>query len=254
MRGLAFRVVESRRFGDGRQTVVLLHGIGMSHRYHSRLHRSLSAEADVISLDLPGFGGLPKPADDLSVERMSAAIAALLLSLGAGPVVLVGHSMGAQWAVETAAQRPDLVAAVVAIGPVVDERHSTLFAQAVALAVDTLAESPRTNVIVFTDYLRCGPRWYLRQARHMLEYPLECRISDLRMPVLILRGEHDPVAGSAWCRLLRDRAPRSALREVSGGRHVVQRSAADIVAAEILRSASAAPRASDHLPRTRSRP
>ena len=234
MSGLAFRIVESVHPGDGRPTVVLLHGIGMSHRYHSRLHRALSAVADVVSLDLPGFAGLPKPSDDLSVERMSSAIAAVLHSLGAGPVVLVGHSMGAQWATETAAQRPDLVAAVVAIGPVVDERHRTLFAQARALAVDTLAESVLTNVIVFSDYLRCGPRWYLRQARHMLEYPLECRLSDLRMPVLILRGEHDPVAGSAWCHLLRDCARRSALREIPGGRHVVQRSAADIVATEIL--------------------
>ncbi|MCT1476500.1 alpha/beta fold hydrolase [Microbacterium sp. p3-SID336] len=233
--GLTFRVLDTPRpSGDSGPTVVLVHGIGMSHRYLSRLHAVLAEHTRVVSIDLPGFGGLPKPPYDLSVERMSRALGAVIATLGDDRVVLVGHSMGAQWAVETALQHPELVRAVVPIGPVVDARHRTLTAQARALAVDTLGETPAINAIVFTDYLRCGVRWYLRQARHMIAYPLEERIALLAVPVLVLRGGADPVAGRAWCRRLRDAATVARLVEVPGRHHVVQQSAPRAVADAIL--------------------
>lgn len=168
---LMFRVLASSpdRRVLGR-TVVLVHGIGMSHRYLARLHQALSPDAAVYSIDLPGFGGLPKPGTDVSVAMMASALGHVIASLDAGPVVLVGHSMGAQWVVELAAQRPDLVETVVVIGPVADAAHRTAPAQMLALAIDTLGETPRINAIVFTDYLRCGMPWYLRQVRHMLAY------------------------------------------------------------------------------------
>jgi alpha-beta hydrolase superfamily lysophospholipase len=48
---------------------VLIHGIGVSHRYLARLHDLLAATAPTYSLDLPGFGGTPKPGRQLSVEE-----------------------------------------------------------------------------------------------------------------------------------------------------------------------------------------
>src|SRR3546814_980756 len=103
--------------------------------------------------------------------------------------------MGSQWVVELAAQRPDLVAHVVAIGPVTDDEHRSVLAQAIALGRDSLGETPRINSFVFGDYLRCGIPWYVTQVRHMVSYAIEDRVAELRMPLLIMRGEHDPVAG-----------------------------------------------------------
>ncbi|MBT2485949.1 MULTISPECIES: alpha/beta fold hydrolase [unclassified Microbacterium] len=232
---LAFRVIDSARPPRSvGPTVVLVHGIGMSHRYLSRLRDVLAASTRVISIDLPGFAGLPKPQSDVDVPRMGRALADVIATLGEDRIVLVGHSMGAQWVVEAAAHRPELVAAVVAIGPVVDERHRTVWAQARALAVDTLGETPQINLIVFTDYLRCGIPWYLRQVRHMIAYPTEHRVRELTMPLLVMRGEDDPVAGRAWCRRLRDAAPVSRLVEIPGQHHVAQQSAPRAVASAIL--------------------
>ena len=213
---------------------MLVHGIGVSHRYLSRLHDELARSRSVYSIDLPGFGGLPKPGLDLDVPAMAAGLATVIESLGVGPVVLVGHSMGSQWVVELGAQRPELVAHVVAMGPVADTRHRTVLAQSVALAVDTLGETPEINALVFTDYLRCGPFWYLTQLRHMLGYRLEDRVSSLQSPLLVIRGGRDPIAGLEWCRLLRDRAARGALALIPGQRHVAQQSAPRAVAAAIL--------------------
>ncbi|MCM3695621.1 alpha/beta fold hydrolase [Microbacterium oleivorans] len=230
---LHFRVIRSPRV-DAARTYLLVHGIGMSHRYLRRLHTSLAPDHDVLSIDLPGFGGLPKPVEQLDVPAMAAAIAALLDRLDLAPIVAVGHSMGSQWVIELAVQRPDLVSHVVVMGPVVDDRHRTPGAQARALAIDVFRESPRANGMVFSDYLRCGIRWYLRQLRHMLAYRTEDRARLLTRPLLVVRGSRDPVAGAEWCRRLAEAAPDAALLEIPGSPHVVQDTAPRIVADAIV--------------------
>ncbi|WP_243076626.1 alpha/beta fold hydrolase [Microbacterium sp. SS28] len=218
---------------SGAPPIVLVHGIGMSHRYLSRLHDELAADGSVFSIDLPGYAGLPKPGEDGDVETMARGLGEVIASLGVGPVVLVGHSMGSQWVVEVGVQRPELVAHVVAMGPVVDDDHRSLFAQLRALVVDSLGEPPNVNAIVFTDYVRCGAPWYLAQVRHMLEYPIEDRAAALTMPLLVIRGGRDPIAGPAWCRRLRDRAARANLVVIPGHHHVAQHSAPRAVASAI---------------------
>lgn len=246
---LEFRVVggETRGAVSELPPVVLVHGIGMSHRSLARLHDAFAAERVAVSLDLPGFGGLPKPGRDLDVRSMGQALGRMIATLQLPPVILVGHSMGAQWVVEASLLDPRLVSHVVLVGPVVDDRHRTLGAQLRALAVDTLGESIAVNVIVLVDYLRCGIAWYLRQLRHMLAYPLEDRIAELGMPVLIVRGTRDPIAGLSWCRRLRDRARMGTLVEVRGP-HVVLHTAARSVASAIRRMADPAPAVSEPAP------
>src|SRR5688572_6308002 len=113
---MAFRAITTPSHSEG-PTFVLVHGIGVSHRYLSRLHERLSLSGTVHSIDLPGFGGLPKPERAPSVAEMAESIGELLTELGVAHAVLVGHSMGCQWVVELAAQRPDLARLVVIMGP-----------------------------------------------------------------------------------------------------------------------------------------
>ncbi|MBW9111933.1 alpha/beta fold hydrolase [Microbacterium ureisolvens] len=232
--GLAFRVLASASPASREPAIVLVHGIGVSHRYLSRLHDELAGHRTVVSVDLPGFGGLPKPGYDVDVATMARALGQLLEGLALGPVALLGHSMGTQWVVETALQRPELLTSVVAMGPVADARHRTILRQTRALTVDTLLEPPTVNAIVFTDYLRCGVPWYLTQLRHMLTYRLEDRVALLTVPLLLIRGGADPIAGVDWCRHLRHRAPRAELVQIPGHHHVVQHSAPKAVASAIL--------------------
>lgn len=219
--------------GSGAMTFVLVHGIGMSHRYLARLHHSLTGSGTVISVDLPGFGGLPKPGRDVDIGEMADALGSLLDTIGTGPVVLVGQSMGTQWVLELAARRPDLVQAVVLIGPVADERRRTVLQQAGLLALDTLREPPGANALVFADYLRCGPFWYLTQLHHMLGYRMEDRIGGVGAPVLVVRGSSDPIASRSWCRHLRAAAPSAGLVEIPGRAHNAQHTAPGAVASAV---------------------
>lgn len=215
--------------------VVLIHGIGASHRYLRRLHGLLAESADTYSIDLPGFGATPRPEHTLSVAEHATYILGALEQLGVLEFVVVGHSMGTQFAVEAARQQPSRIRHVVLMGPVVNDQRCTVAQQALALGRDCLFfESPSSNALVFTDYLRCGPSWYLKNLRVMMDYRIEERIAGIEAPVLVLRGANDPVAPPEWCRRLAARAQAAQLLEIDGTGHVVQHNRAVEVAGSIL--------------------
>lgn len=216
-----------------RSPYVLVHGLGMTHRYLDRLRAELAGDAVVHTVDLPGFGPDPRPHAQLSVEDHAGLILETLRVLGISSCTLVGHSMGVQFVTAAALQAPSLVERVVLIGPVVDRLRRTVVQQTVSLGLDTFLESPAANLIVFTDYLRTGLRWYVRQLIPMIEYPLERAVERLECPVLVVRGGRDPVARRRWCTELAERAREGSLVEIEGQPHVVQLSAARAVAVAI---------------------
>lgn len=218
-----------------RPAVVLIHGIGASHRYLRRLHGRLAETGDTYSIDLPGFGATPRPRHALSVADHATYILGALEQLGVLESVLVGHSMGSQFAVEAALQQPDRIPQLVLMGPVVDSKRRSVLQQALALGRDSIFfESPSSNALVFTDYLRCGPTWYLKTLRVMMDYAIEEQISSVTAPVLVLRGANDPVASADWCRRLAGRPMQARLLEIEGTGHVVQHNRVAEVAEAIL--------------------
>ena len=233
-----------------RPAVVLIHGIGVSHRYLSRLHGLLSESVDTYSIDLPGFGATPRPEHTLTVADHATYILGALEQLGVLEFVLVGHSMGTQFAIEAALQQPGRISQLVLMGPVVDAKRRSVVQQALALGRDSLfSETPSSNALVLTDYFRCGPTWYLKTLRVMMGYPTEQKITGVSAPVLVLRGASDPVASADWCRRLAARAAHGQLLEIEGTGHVVQHNRSVEVAAAILdfagirRTAGEAPQA-----------
>jgi len=234
--GLTGRLYASVGSGSSgpRPTYVLLHGIGVSHRYLALLHRELATAANVYSFDLPGFGGAPRPGRQLSVGEYAEFVNAVLADAGVRSCVLIGHSMGTQFAVELALREPGLVAGVVLMGPVVDPRRRSVPAQAAALTRDAMfCESLSSNVTVFGDYFRAGLRWYLTELPVMMEYPLESRIQGVGQPALVMRGSRDPVAPHPWCERLAGQAPQGSLVEIPGQGHVFQHTAPGPAAAAI---------------------
>lgn len=229
--------------------VVLIHGIGASHRYLRRLHRLLAGSMQTYSIDLPGFGATPRPANALSVADHAGYILGAMEQLGVPEFVLVGHSMGTQFATEAALQAPERISNLVLMGPVVDPSRGTVAQQALALGRDCLLyESPSSNALVFTDYLRCGPVWYLKTLRLMMEYPMEQKITGVSAPVLVVRGANDPVADADWSRRLAGLARRGQLQQVQGTGHVVQHNRALEVRDGILAFAGLGAAAGEPLP------
>jgi pimeloyl-ACP methyl ester carboxylesterase len=113
---LTFVATGGRDFDVSQPTIVLLHGAGFDHTawaLHSRwfAHHGFG----VLAPDLPGHGRscrAPLP----TIADMADWTAALIDAAGAAKARLVGHSMGALIALETAARHPAKVSALSLIG------------------------------------------------------------------------------------------------------------------------------------------
>jgi pimeloyl-ACP methyl ester carboxylesterase len=222
--------------GDSTDAVLLVHGIGVSSRYFGPLERDLSRQVRVVAPDLPGFGRSRMPDEPpLTVSEHADVLAALVEELGLDRPVVVGHSMGAQFVTELAIRRPDLVGALVLVGPVVDPAAPSVPRQGARLAVDFAREPPRAALLQVREWLRTGVRWYLATARHMADYRLQERLPLVTVPVVVVRGARDPVAPSAFVHALAAAAADGSVEEIAGGAHMVQWSRPDAVRAVIDR-------------------
>jgi len=219
-------------------TVVLVHGIGMSHRSFRRTQRALAVTHRTVSVDLPGFGGLPGVGRRLQIEELADLVVRGVRSRGAGPLVLVGQSMGTQVVAEAARRHVEAVEAVVLIGPVVVPGRRSAVLQAFDLARDCTVEGLRMNTVVLTDYLRSVPQ-YLRELGPMLRHRLEDTLPHVGQPVLVVRGADDPIARRDWAARLAAAAPNGSLVELPGPHHVQEHQ--PVAVARLLSDPSADP-------------
>jgi pimeloyl-ACP methyl ester carboxylesterase len=104
---------------DGRELVLCLHGMSGSATNWTDLMAELSPGFACAAVDLPGSGFSPPPRrwSGYSVSALAGTVTALIEALGAGPVHLVGNSMGGAVAVRAAARRPDLIRTLTLLSP-----------------------------------------------------------------------------------------------------------------------------------------
>lgn len=222
--------------GNRAPDVLLVHGIGVSSRYFGPLEQALSRDARVVAPDLPGFGRSRVPDEPaLTVAEHAEVLAALVEELALDRPVVVGHSMGAQFATELAVRRPDLVGGLVLLGPVADPAAWSVTRLGLRLAADVVREPPRGALLQLREWLRTGARWYLATARHMVDYRIEERLPLVTAPVTVLRGARDPVAPSAFVRRLAASAADGDVVEVAGAAHLVHWSRPDAVREAVAR-------------------
>jgi pimeloyl-ACP methyl ester carboxylesterase len=212
----------AERRGTGTPVYVLVHGIGMGRTVFADLTEHLTEHVDdgeVIGIDLPGYGEAPEPPRTLTIERNADLVAAYLRTQVAGsPVVVIGHSMGAQVALEVAARHPGVADRIVLVGPTVDPAARTAIRQLWRLLRDIAVEHPRVIALGAREYLRAGPRLRVK-FRAMLIHRPEDVFARVDTPALVLRGENDIVAPQAWCRRVAETLPRGRLAEVPGHGH-----------------------------------
>lgn len=105
-----------RPFDAGRPAAVFIHGAGLDHTCWQPQSRWFAWHGwSVLALDLPAHGrsaGTPLA----SIPDMVAWVTRVLAAAGVARAALVGHSMGAVIALETAAAHPDLVSHLALLG------------------------------------------------------------------------------------------------------------------------------------------
>ncbi|KPN17400.1 hypothetical protein AO715_04945 [Xanthomonas sp. Mitacek01] len=240
--------------------IVMLHGYTGSKENWYRLVPELDARYPLVMPDLPGWGDSERVADaDHGFVAEAAHVAAFLRHLDAGPVVLLGHSMGGGIAALVAARYPDLVARVGLIDAAGVHFEDNAFGLAVLdgqnpFGIENTEAIDRYLSVLFFDRKARppmpwpGPIAFARYRRNeaAFEQSVLDRIgrsderfapgdaaADIRQPAVLIWGAHDAVIDPSAMGLYAARMPqaRQVLLDRSGHMTIMEqpRDVADAV-------------------------
>lgn len=184
--------------------ILLVHGLGLTHRYFARLHPLLAGSR---AIDLEGT----------SLDEMTASLG----RVAEAGTLIVANSLGTQIATELAVRSPESVRALVLSGPTWDPAAPSIPAQFLRLLADSYREQPSLVPVALADYARRGPWHILQAARSMLRHPMAERLARVEVPVVIVRGSGDPICGQRWAEELAATAVKGRLVTVPGAAHAV---------------------------------
>lgn len=107
------------RRSAAKQTILLIHGLGDTGDLWKDLFDELPAGANIVAVDLLGFGDSPRPSWGVYDARTQArCLLATYLRIGLrSPIQIVGHSLGCLVAIDFAKRYPLLVRRLVLCAP-----------------------------------------------------------------------------------------------------------------------------------------
>ena len=213
---------------------VLVHGLGMSSRYMMPTAKWLSASGKVHAPDLPGFGRSDKPGRVLTIPELADSLAEWMAAMNLASPVLIGNSLGAQVIVDFAVRHPSRLTAAVLVGLTIDPEARRMFTQIGRLLRDIPQEPPGLYWTAASDYYRAGFGRCLRTLRHALEDPIEHKLPQIHVPVLVARGEHDPIVPAEWTERAAESIPDASRVTIPRVAHAVNFSAAEELVKEVL--------------------
>ncbi|GMQ81246.1 MAG: hypothetical protein BMS9Abin05_0677 [Rhodothermia bacterium] len=117
---IRFSFVDTRKDGDTRPTVVVLHGSPAASSFMMPLHRALERKETmrILTPDLPGFGGSTRSIPDYSIAAHGAYLIQALDSLGIDKAHLLAYSMGGGVALEAYRQAPERIASIAMVSAI----------------------------------------------------------------------------------------------------------------------------------------
>ena len=218
--GIGLRYIEA---GSG-PTLVLLHTMRTQLDLFQRVIPALAARYHVYAIDLPGHGHSDIPGADYTATFFIGAVAGFLDQLDLQEAVLVGESIGGTIALGLAARRNRRVRAVVAINPYdYDRGRGLMRVSPISWVILAVNDVP----VIGGTFARLRQYWIVKHIldgglhRGRLSAPLAQefygvgnrpgharafaslihhwpsweeereRYGDLRVPVLLLYGDHD---------------------------------------------------------------
>ena len=205
------------QLGQGRQTLLFLHGLGSNYKGWRKLADALSGKYRCIAMDFPGYGASSKGNFPISMKFFANTVLELVEHLQLKNLTLVGHSMGGQVAMAAVLQRPELFEKLVLIAPAGFETfnhtgHQWLrniynpmvlkgmsmeqtianfeanfyqFPSDARFMIDDRLSMMQTDA--FDYYCKLIPRC----AAAMLDEPVFPRLKEIKLPTLILFGQND---------------------------------------------------------------
>ena len=225
----------SKHGGDlhaGSPPLILIHGAGGSRLHWPPQLRRLP-NYRVFGLDLPGHGESPGEGET-TIAGYVRRVVEWLDEQGIERAVLAGHSMGGAIAMTAALDEPDRVAGLVLVGtggrlrvngeilqaaadPIrfeetVEMITAWAFSDQTPEKIVSLAKTRMSETrpeIIHGDYTACN------------QFDILDRISEIRIPSLILCGEQDRLTPIKYAHYLDEHIPETTLVLIDGAGHMV---------------------------------
>lgn len=237
--------------------VVLVHGLAEDRRTWAVQQRDLT-DVRTFAYDLRGHGGTTLGEPDATLVQLGQDLIGFLEEV-TGPAVVAGFSLGGTVALWVAAERPDLVTRVVALGTssVVGRVACEFYARRIEQAADTATEEFRTALrddtaaaiavahdrlddVVAARLEAVGDgRGYANAARAMAALngaPLTPRLADVKAPVDVVGASADAFCPPKAAAIITDALTDVTYHEIPDAGHLMNIDDPDAVTA-VLRTA-----------------
>lgn len=253
--------------GEG-QKILFTHANGFNAATYVPILAPLTDQAHLYASDLRGHGLTTLAADPESHKSWLTYrddLIRVLETIGGGPFVLGGHSMGATSSLLVTAARPDLVKALVLFEPVAfdpppnfnrDETPFVIGARKRRAVFDSVASAKQayTGRGAFKTWpeetldaylsdafkpdpegvrLTCDPAWEAANFR-LGPPPLNDAISAIRCPLTIFQGTEASTTGEPFLERVRAARPDAKITRIEGATHFLPMEQPDLVRASLL--------------------
>jgi pimeloyl-ACP methyl ester carboxylesterase len=247
------------RVGAAGLTALLCDGLACDGFIWKYLWNELAEQLNVAHSHYRGHGrsGLPIDTEQIGVKALADDVDAVRRALGDPPVVLIGHSLGTQVALEAYRRRPEGVAALVLLcgsfgrvtytfkgsevlasvlpnliefatqHPIVARAIWSSVPPKVAIAVARLTGDINLRAVRFEDvepYFQhvsiVDFELFLRMLRAAGEHSAEDLLTQIKVPVLVIAGSKDSFTPSAVSEAMAEAIPGAELEVIPGGTHL----------------------------------
>jgi pimeloyl-ACP methyl ester carboxylesterase len=230
----------------GRTPILIVHGLSYFSWDWLPVAQALGANREVIAMDMRGFGDSDwSPAKDYSVPSMAQDILAVLDHAGWPRALLAGHSMGGRSTTYAAAKHPERAAGLVLVdytpenAPAGGQRTTKIVGNtpdAFASIDEAMQYFGKDERVRFENYLKKRDGGYAvkrdpffrDQFKRILEggerpklgVDMWGLISEVRCPILSMRGARSDMYAPETAPKMKAANPRLQVAEVDAGHNI----------------------------------
>ncbi len=220
-------------FAGGRgNTLLLIHGANDQAGAWAGVAAPLLESHRVVAPDLPGHGDSGPADGPLGIGDLLAGLDAVLAAEPAGPVTLIGNSLGGFLALHLALKHPERVARVVLVNGAAHQARSDVpllprTRDEARRAVEALT-GPRAKLppdFVLDDLVRrsAGSPMARLYASDLQAFSLDERLGDVTTPVSLVWGDADELMPLAYAEAAQAKLAGARLVTLPGCGHIPMR-------------------------------
>ena len=229
--------IHRERWGSGEEKILFLHGWGCTGAMMKSAADALAPNAQVMTIDFPGFGESDRPPEPWGVPEYAEAVRVLLQEEDFISCSVVAHSFGGRVAIWLASEYPDLIKKIVITGGAGIKKPQTEESKKRAEEFKRKKEFwERVKRIKLLSSLAEKAEEKLRQRYGSADYnaldeemrktfvkvislDLADRLPRIQQPTLLLWGDHDTETPLWMGQRMEREIPDAGLVILEGGTH-----------------------------------